>query len=384
MRVLFWSETFWPRVGGVENLAARLLPALQGRGYEFVVVTWDHVERPDEIRYQDIPVYRFPFFSGGRQGNLGPMLENRGCVAQLKKEFAPDLVHVNSYGSSVLFHMNTAAAHAAPMLVSLHQSLPDGPVGRETLLGKLLRDADWVTACSEFVLNNVRDLVPEIGQRSSIIYNATEQPSCPSGRSEPESPVAILCLGRLVREKGFDIALAAFARIRGRFPELRLIVAGDGPEKARLEQQAAELSIADVVRFTGWIAPEAVADLMNSSAMLVVPSRWQEPFGLIAIEAAFLAKPIVAARVGGLPEIIEHEQSGLLIDPENSSALADAIVYLVTHPDAARRLGEAARSRAQRLFAWERYVDAHDALYRKLVSDWRPPPLPPAGGRSYE
>jgi glycogen(starch) synthase len=299
------------------------------------------------------------------------LLENRRRVTRLKKEFAPDLIHVNSYGGSVLFHMNTASAYPAPMLVSLHQSLPCGPVGRETLLGKILRDADWVTACSAFVLRNVRDLVPEVIQRSSLIYNAREQPPCDVKPVSLDCPRTILCLGRLVHEKGFDVALAAFARVCNQFPDLHLIVAGDGPERAKLQEHAVGLSIADRVRFTGWVAPEAVPELINSTAMLVIPSRWQEPFGLIALEAAFLAKPIVATRVGGLPEIVEHEKSGLLVEPESSGALAEAMAHLLTHPEAARRMGEAARSRAQERFAWEAYVDSHDALYRKLIADWR-------------
>ena len=371
MRVLFWSETFWPRVGGVENLAARLLPALRDRGYEFAVVTWENIDSPAEIRYEGIPVYRYPFFLQGREGSLEPLIENRRRVVQLKKQFAPELVHVNSYGNSVLFHMNTAHAYPAPMLVSLHQSLPEGPVGSETLLGRILYNADWVTACSAFVLSNVRDLVPEVSQRSSLIYNAREQPTCVLKPTSLDYPRTILCLGRLVHEKGFDVALAAFARIRDRFPDLRLILAGDGPERARLQEQAIELSIADQIQLPGWIAPEAVPELMNTAAIIMIPSRWQEPFGLIALEAAFMAKPIVATRVGGLPEIIAHEKSGLLVEPESSSALADAMAYLLTYPGAAMRLGEAARSRAQQLFAWEDYVDAHDALYRKLLVDWR-------------
>ena len=85
MRILFWSETFWPRVGGVENLAATLLPALQARRHEFVVVTWENMEIPDVIHYQGIPVYRFPFFSGPRD-RLDPLIENRRLLAVLEKE----------------------------------------------------------------------------------------------------------------------------------------------------------------------------------------------------------------------------------------------------------------------------------------------------------
>src|SRR5215510_12237210 len=107
MRVLFWSETFWPRVGGVENLA-KLLPALRTRGYEFAVVTWEHTQVPDRIFYAGIPVHRFPFFSRNNQDSLHPVLEFRSQISELKKRFAPDLVHINSYGRSVLFHLSTA------------------------------------------------------------------------------------------------------------------------------------------------------------------------------------------------------------------------------------------------------------------------------------
>src|SRR5438445_452456 len=161
MRILFWSETFWPRVGGVENLAATLLPALQARRHEFVVVTWENMEIPDVIHYQGIPVYRFPFFSGPRD-RLDPLIENRRQVAKLKQDFAPELVHINSYGQSVLFHVSTASAHPAPVLITLHQALAEGPVGRDSLLGHLLRTADWVNTCSNAVLAHARQLVPEI------------------------------------------------------------------------------------------------------------------------------------------------------------------------------------------------------------------------------
>src|SRR5437870_13694470 len=176
MRILFWSETFWPRIGGVENLAARLLPALQSRGHEFAVVTWDNVEDADQILYQDIPVYRFPFFSGGHQDGLRSMIETRRQVARLKQQFAPDLVHINSYGRSVLFHLNTTSAHPGPVLVTLHQALPDEPVANDSLLGHVLRTAGWVTACSSAVLTHARRLVPEVIPCSSVILNALEPP----------------------------------------------------------------------------------------------------------------------------------------------------------------------------------------------------------------
>jgi glycogen synthase len=365
MRILFWSETFWPRVGGVENLAVRLLPALQSRGYEFVVVTWENTKVPDEVRYQGIPVHRFPFFSGGRQGSLDPLLENRREVARLKQDFAPELVHINSYGSSVLFHMSTVRTHPVPVLVTLHQALPDESVGRESLLGNLLRNSDWVSTCSVAILNHARRLVPEIIPRSSVIHNGLGEPAF-APQQIAFDPPRLLCLGRLVAEKGFDSALTAFATVRNRLPSARLVIAGDGPERSKLQQQTIELGLADSVEFVGSVPPETAAHLIDEATLVVMPSRL-EGFGLVALEAALMARPVVAARVGGLPEVVVHEQTGLLVAVNDSQALAQAIVRLLEHPNIARQMGRAARDWARQKFNWERHVDAYDTLYQKLI-----------------
>ncbi len=365
MRILFWSETFWPRVGGVENLAARLLPALRARGHEFVVVTWENTKIPDEILYLGIPVYRFPFFSGGQQDGLSPMIEYRRQVTKLKRDFAPELVHINSYGPSVLFHLNTTSVHHAPALVTLHQMLPDDPVGHDTLLGDLLRNADWVTACSTAVLVHTRQLVSEIIPRSSLICNALEVPTF---HPQPLSfdPPRLLFLGRLVAEKGSDLALTAFAAIFDRFPTARLVIAGDGPERGKLERQTIELGLISSVEFVGSVPPEKVPHLINEATLVVIPSRL-EGFGLVALEAALMARPVVATRVGGLPEVVVHERTGFLIESENSAALAQAITGLLEQPERARQMGQAARRRAKEVFSWERYVNAYDALYQQLI-----------------
>ena len=364
MRVLFWSETFWPRVGGVETLAARLLPALRSRGHEFIVITWESTKIPDVIGYRDIPIYRFPFFSAGDRGSLVPLLESRRRVVDVKKQFAPDLIHINSYGSSVLFHLNTAAAHPALSLLTLHQALPDEPIGRDSLLGHVLQSAAWVTACSAFVLGHARRLVPEIVARSSVIHNGmaiTPQPPSPISFD----PARILCLGRLVPEKGFDLALAAFRLVLRRFPSARLLVAGEGRELNNLQRQAAELGLALSVEFAGAVPPDKVAELIAESTLVVVPSRI-EGFGLVALEAASMARPVVASLVGGLPEVIVHERTGLLTESENSEALAAAVVRLLEQPEQSERMGLAARERVQTEFAWKCHVDAYDDLYRTL------------------
>jgi glycogen(starch) synthase len=174
-----------------------------------------------------------------------------------------------------------------------------------------------------------------------------------------------LCLGRLSAEKGFDLALAALKILRQQFPEVRLLLAGDGRARTDLEQQANDLGIRDHVDFLGWVAPGDVPSLINTVTVVLMPSR-QESLPLVALEAALMARPLVAARVGGLPEFIIHEHTGVLVEPENSQALADAVAILLTRSSYAEQLGKRARERARELFSWQSHVDSYDRLYRGL------------------
>jgi len=102
--------------------------------------------------------------------------------------------------------------------------------------------------------------------------------------------------------------------------------------------------------------------------MLLMPSRW-EGLPNVALQAGMMARPVVGSRVGGLPEIIEHQRTGLLVQPEDADALATAVMFLLNNPETAMRAGRAACARIQKEFGWERYVDAYDALYRKLAEE---------------
>src|SRR5262249_26707843 len=149
MRVLFWSEVFWPSIGGAQTFAVNLLRGLRGRGHEFMVITQGHdLGLPKEARFKGIPVYRFPFYAALAGGDLGQVTEIRRQVARLKRAFAPDLVHTSCFGPSVLFHLDTAKAHSAPLLVTLHSERYEPARAPDTLLACTLRAAHWVTAPS--------------------------------------------------------------------------------------------------------------------------------------------------------------------------------------------------------------------------------------------
>src|SRR5262249_55846673 len=140
-----------------------------------------------------------------------------------------------------------------------------------------------------------------------------------------EDPI-LLCLGRLVRQKGFDLALAALASLCNRFPKVRLVVAGDGPERATMERQIAALGLVNRVEFRGWVALEDIFNLINTATAVLMPSRL-EGLPSVALQAGIMARPVVATSAGGLSDIVVHRQTGLLIPPEDPVGLSQAIVF---------------------------------------------------------
>ena len=365
MRVLFSSELFWPHIGGAEIFATKLLPALQTRGHELMVVTRQDSETLlAEDSYQGIPVLRFPFWSAIAGRNVERVAEIRQQLVKLKKSYRPDLVHIHGMGAHVLFHQETTASRPTPLLVTL-TNVFEGQVGAAGIVSRVLRLSSWLTCKAGAVLDQARQLVPEIIGRSSVIHNGLElSPLLPEPL--PNKAPRILCLGRLAPQKGFDLALTAFASISKRFPHIRLVIAGDGPGRKSLEQQAARLGLVSAIDFLGWVTPDRVPALINTASMVVMPSRW-EGLPSVALQAASMARPLVATRVGGLPEIVEHQRTGLLVEPEDPGSLAKAMTFLLEHPETAGKLGAAGRSRVREVFSWGSCVDAYDALYRQLA-----------------
>jgi glycogen synthase len=367
MRVLVWSELFWPYIGGPEVLLAKLIPALRDRGHEFVVLTsHDHLDLPDEERYDGIPVRRLPLRSAIANRDLDLLRDVRQQVIDVKRAFAPDLVHVSAIGPSVFFHLRTLEAGPVTSLVGVQTLFPATEAARNgSLVREVMLSATWVAAVSRAVLAQARRLAPEIARRSSVIPNGFDLGVARSTERRPPEAPRLLCLGRLVRAKGFDVALAAFAMLGGRFPGLRLVIAGDGPARRELERQAEELGVEGAVDFLGWVDPDAVPDIFGTATVVVMPSR-REGLPIAAVEAALMGRPIVASRAGGLPEVVVHGRTGLLVEREDPRGLAEAVASLLDRPDTAARMGRAGARRARDVLSLDRCVDAYDTLYRML------------------
>jgi glycosyltransferase involved in cell wall biosynthesis len=370
MKILFWTPYFWPKLGGLEVLATRLLPALRQRGHECVVVTsCDELESRERISAFAIDVHRFPFAEALARRDPSAVGHLRERLAALKRAFGPDVVHLHSAGPVAFFHLTTAHSSPCPMLLSLHTPLADERPGEDTVFVRAVRAASWVTAVSRAMLADVARAVPSVEGRSCVIHNGVPAPAV-SPAPLSFAPPQVLYVGRLAEEKGVDLLLDAFAAVRARFPDARLAVAGDGPCRPSLEEQRATLGLRDVVTFLGWVDPEGTFELMNGATIIAVPSRYREPFALVAIEAGHMGRPVVAARTGGLEETVADGETGLLVEPGNGAALAAALCRLLEDRPAAVRMGEAARRRAAAEFGLEACADAYSTLYHRLAGAW--------------
>ena len=208
--------------------------------------------------------------------------------------------------------------------------------------------------------------VPEIAGCSSVIWNSVPMPAL-AGDSRAADPRRLLYAGRLVRQKGVDILLAAFAELKHRYPNLTLDIVGDGPERSALEAEVARLAMTSVV-FHGIVSRDQVYMHINKAALVIVPSRF-EPFGLVALEAAQMARPVVSSDVDGLAEVVERGETGLLVPPDDAQALAIAIASLLDAPERAVTMGKVAQRRAVACFGWEHFLDGYDELFRRLARE---------------
>jgi glycosyltransferase involved in cell wall biosynthesis len=178
----------------------------------------------------------------------------------------------------------------------------------------------------------------------------------------------LLCVGRLIPIKGHLVLLRALAQARPRVPGLTLDVAGRGPLEPALRAYVRELGIEDAVRFLGFVSP--VQKAVEQAAIVVVPSLG-EGFGMVALEAMERGRPVIASAVGGLPEIVVHEETGLVVEPGSAEAFAEAIVALAGDLEKAAAMGRAGRERALSEFPPEQSAERIEELYRTAVGSDR-------------
>ncbi|MBX6377582.1 MAG: glycosyltransferase family 4 protein, partial [Clostridia bacterium] len=305
-------------------------------------------------RFREVGVAYWPLTVPGSPSPVGLVAAARE-LARLIVHLDPHLVHA---------HGATAAAVARlaplrpprPVVYTLH-GLPPAPAAAwlQGLWERRLagRTAAYI-AVSEAVAEAWERLWRLPHGYVHRVRNGVDLTACAAGPSRAEARAAlgldpdaewVGTAGRLSPEKGIDVFLRAMAAVSRRRPRCRFAVAGDGPERHRLERLAARLGLASLCRFTGWL-PE-LATLLAALDVFVLPSR-REGLPLTLLEAMASGRPVVAAAVGGVTEAVCHGASGYLVPPGAPEALAAAVVRILEAPRERERLGAGARQAAAR------------------------------------
>jgi type III pantothenate kinase len=171
--------------------------------------------------------------------------------------------------------------------------------------------------------------------------------------------------GRIVRTKGVEVLIRAAREVDAEFA-----VCGDGRELDAMRALAAELGVQERVQFTGWLDAGELAEQLGGASIVVVPSLWPEPFGLVGIEALAAARPAVASATGGIPDWLEDGVSGLCVPPGDPALLAQALNELLDDPERRRKMGLAGKRAVAERFSAETHLDALLAGYRRARAGW--------------
>ena len=361
MRILHWIDSFYPHIGGAEVFTDRLMTRQRAQGETVMLITGMlDGPLPAVDEWRGVPVRRLPLLAPLHTNDLAAL---RASVAEVKAtvvDFAPDVVHAHLCNVTLLALLMAAPRPAPRLVVTLHTA-PDQITAPPTLIRRLVQAADHLVPVSCAMDHAWADAFPEVTTPRTVIYNALPEPPL-APEPLPATPL-LLAFGRLQPVKGFDVALRALRRLHDGGLACPLVIAGEGPARAELEALTAELGLTHAVTFTGLLGPDTIPALINRASVVLVPSRWQEPFGLVALQGGQMARPVVASAVGGLTEVVRDGETGCLVPPDNPIALADAVAALLADRGAAQRLGEQARCHVLTRFGMEQCAAAYRALY---------------------
>jgi glycosyltransferase involved in cell wall biosynthesis len=240
---------------------------------------------------------------------------------------------------------------------------------KSMLKGSMMGRYRRIVCVSDFVLSQWQGISKANSQRIYYFINVERfRPDASVRRSiRHEMGISeefvVLCVAHLIREKGVDVALRALAELPG---EVQLWIVGRGEEQDSLEQLARELELGSRVRFLG--PKRFVEPFMQAADCLICPSIWAEAAGLVNLEALACSLPVVASRVGGIPEFIEHGRNGFLFSPGDQHELAERIERLFHDEQTRQRLGRQARSDVVEGFSLKSLLDQHLSLYQTDAS----------------
>ena len=387
-RILYLANLHPNKLGSIEEHALLLARELQRRGDACFM---GFISQPEpEIatlfheagaRILTINCGNTALTGNGASFNIREILALRRAVV----ENHIDLVHVNFMGLTNPALLGIYLTSARIVYTDHASGLPfhRGPLKElaSRMLHKLLRmRVSRYLGVSTYVADRLKQTHHVTPRETATIYNGVnlarftvrDQLSARERLGFPPDIKIVCAVAMLIPEKGIQYLIDAAALIVGEQgrTDFRLLVVGEGAFRGELELRASASGVASSVGFLG--RRSDVHDIVAASDIIAVPCVWEESFGLIIAEAMATGRPVVASRCGGIPELVEHGVTGLLVTPGNSRELADSLLRLMDSPDSCGRLGSAGRDKARRMFDLEKQVVKLAELYDELL---------PAAGR---
>ena len=337
-------------VGGSERHLLTLMPALAELGVDVSFVGLDDPAAAPDGFYRGL---RVPYARVSSRIGLSPRL-----LRELRHTRA-DVVHTH------LVHADLHGPLAGAAVVSTKHNDDRFRAGPFRFVERTItRRAGRVVCITEALRRFNVERVGLPPEKLEVVHYGLDELPAPWGTNPrvdvPGDARVLLAVSRLVPQKGIDVAVAALPRIA----DAVLVVLGEGPERAALEQQARALGVADRVFMPGRAGD--VVPWLRRAEVFVHPARW-EGFGLVLLEAMLASLPVVASRVSAVPEIVAHGETGSLVEPDDPVALAAAVTRLLDDPPLGRRLGDAGLARARVRFSVERMARRTLDVYEKAL-----------------
>jgi glycosyltransferase involved in cell wall biosynthesis len=384
LRVVFLAHAF-PRfeddlTGG---FLLRLAVALRAEGAEVVAVApaAAGLAPAERLRGVEVRRYRYAPRRAERLAYAGEMhrraaspagalalagLLGAGALAARRAARGADLVHAHWWFPAGV--QAVAARTGLPLVTTLHGTdvrLARSRRAARAACARVLRASARVTAVSGWLAEQAAAFAPGPARPVTVAPMPVDDLAFapgPDGRPRDE----LLFVGRLDRQKGAEVALAALARLTGPAAALCLRVVGTGPEEPALRRLAGELGVAGRVRWDGQLPQAELADRYRRAAVLVVPGR-DEGLGLVAVEGQLSGAPVVAAASGGLLDVVADGRTGRTFAPGSPDALARTIAAVLADRDGTARMAEAAREQAASRFGTAGAARAYAAVYAEAL-----------------
>jgi glycosyltransferase involved in cell wall biosynthesis len=350
--------------GGAQTYVATLLPGLAGR---FDVIVAAHGDGPLREAARAAGARFVPLRHVRRP--LHPLRDLLGLLelVVLMRRAAPDIVHANSSKAGVLGRLAAAAAGVPIRIFTVHGWAFSASSGLVSLLyrwaDRLMAPLTTLTICvAERERTSGLAARTCIAERTVVIPNAVDVDGIPQARRDGRLPL-VVAVGRLAEPKDALTLVRALAAVPGR--AFTALLVGDGPDRPSVEAEVRRLGLQDAVTLAG--TRDDVPELLARADVFALSSR-SEGAPLSILEAMAAGLPVVSSRVGGVPELVVDGETGLLVQPGDPAAMADALGRLVADADLRSRLGAAGRERAQRYFDVRRQRRDHLACYARELS----------------